>query len=98
MCGVGRKFPLPAPALLGEWLSPRRSARHCHPGGATRLTDIFISYSSNDRAVARRVRDTLVEAGYDVFWDQETPLGKDWDSWIRERLAGAKLVVTLWTR
>jgi TIR domain-containing protein len=44
------------------------------------------------------VRDTLAEAGYEVFWDQETPVGKDWDSWIRERLAGAKLVVTLWTR
>jgi hypothetical protein len=44
------------------------------------------------------VRDALAEAGYDVFWDQSTPVGQDWDSWIRERLTGAKLVVTLWTK
>jgi hypothetical protein len=63
-----------------------------------RLTDIFISYSSKDRPVALRVRDALQEAGYDVFWDQSTPAGQDWDSWIRERLTGARLVVTLWTK
>ncbi|MEA3045451.1 MAG: hypothetical protein QOH47_3289 [Sphingomonadales bacterium] len=62
------------------------------------MTDIFISYSSKDRAVAERVRDALQDAGYDVFWDQSTPAGQDWDSWIRERLTGAKLVVTLWTK
>ena len=63
-----------------------------------RLTDIFISYSSKDRPVALRVRDALEGAGYEVFWDQATPAGQDWDSWIRERLTGAKLVVVLWTR
>ena len=54
-----------------------------------RLTDIFISYSSKGRPVALRVRDALQAAGYDVFWDQATPAGQDWDSWIRERLTGA---------
>jgi hypothetical protein len=44
------------------------------------------------------VRDALQAAGYDVFWDQSTPAGQDWDSWIRERLTGAKLVVVLWTK
>jgi len=48
--------------------------------------------------VALRVRDALQEAGYEVFWDQATPAGQDWDSWIRERLTGAKLVVVLWTK
>jgi len=62
------------------------------------VTDIFISYSSKDRAVAERLRDALAGAGYDVFWDQSTPAGQDWDSWIRERLTGARLVVTLWTK
>ena len=62
------------------------------------MTDIFISYSSKDRAVAERVRDALAEVGYEVFWDQSTPAGQDWDSWIRERLTGARLVVTLWTK
>jgi len=45
-----------------------------------------------------RVRDALEQAGYAVFWDQSTPPGKDWDSWIRDQLTGAKLVVALWTK
>jgi hypothetical protein len=45
-----------------------------------------------------RLRDALGAAGYDVFWDQSTPPGKDWDSWIRDQLTGAKLVIALWTK
>lgn len=45
-----------------------------------------------------RVRDALAKAGYEVFWDQSTPPGKDWDSWIRDQLTGAKLVIVLWTK
>ena len=26
------------------------------------------------------------------------PAGQDWDSWIREQLLGARLVVALWTK
>lgn len=40
----------------------------------------------------------MAEAGYDVFWDQQTPAGQDWDSWIRERLHGSSCVIVLWTR
>jgi hypothetical protein len=45
-----------------------------------------------------RVRDALEAAGYEVFWDQSTPPGKDWDSWIRDQLTGARLVIALWTK
>lgn len=45
-----------------------------------------------------RVRDALETAGYEVFWDQSTPPGKDWDAWIRDQLSGAKLVIALWTK
>lgn len=45
-----------------------------------------------------RVRDALEQAGYEVFWDQSTPPGKDWDEWIRDQLNGAKLVIALWTK
>jgi hypothetical protein len=44
------------------------------------------------------VRDLLQEAGYEIFWDQSTPPGRDWDSWIRDQLTGARLVVVLWTK
>ena len=62
------------------------------------MPDIFISYSSKDRAVAERVERALSGAGYDVFWDQNTPAGTDWDSWIRERLHGSACVIVLWTK
>ena len=62
------------------------------------MPDVFISYSSKDRAVAERVRDALAEAGYDIFWDQEIPAGTDWDSWIRERLTGSRLAIVLWSK
>lgn len=67
-------------------------------GGSVFLSDIFISYSSQDRPVAERVRAALVDAGYGVFWDQAIPPGKDWDSWLRDELMGARLVVVLWTK
>jgi len=66
--------------------------------GEHRLSDIFISYSSADRPIAERVHDALTDAGYDVFWDREIPPGKDWDSWIRDKLTGARLAVVLWTK
>ena len=62
------------------------------------MPDVFISYSSKDREVAERVRDSLVEAGYDVFWDQQIPTGRDWDSWIRDRLTHSRLAVVLWSK
>ncbi len=72
---------------------------HCRGRpGANRLSDIFISYSSADRPLAERVHDALTEAGYSTFWDREIPPGMDWDSWIRDELTGARLVVVVWTK
>lgn len=62
------------------------------------MADIFISYSSQDRAIAQRFEAALGEAGYAVFRDQSTPAGQDWDSWIRGQLASAKLTLVLWSR
>ena len=62
------------------------------------MPDVFISYSSKDRAVAERVEKALRESGYDVFWDQHVPSGTDWDSWIRERLHGSACVIVLWSK
>lgn len=62
------------------------------------MADIFLSYSSNDRAVAAKVQSALSASGYSVFWDQETPAGVDWDSWIRQRLSASKMVVVLWSK
>jgi hypothetical protein len=62
------------------------------------MADVFLSYSSKDRAAAERVQQALERAGISVFWDQETPAGADWDTWIREKLTGSKAAVVLWSK
>ena len=62
------------------------------------MADVFLSYSSKDRAAAQRVQETLSARGIDVFWDQATPPGQDWDTWIRSKLANSKVAIVLWSR
>ncbi len=62
------------------------------------MADVFLSYSSRDRAAAQRVQEALTSRGIDVFWDQATPPGQDWDTWIREKLANCKVAIVLWSR
>lgn len=62
------------------------------------MKDVFLSYSSKDRVMAARIERALEAAGFSVFWDQEVPVGRDWDSWIREHLTSAKVAVVLWSK
>lgn len=62
------------------------------------MPDIFLSYSSQDRDVAERIQARLAEEGYDVFWDQSTPPGIDWDTWIRDKLKDSRCVIVLWSK
>lgn len=62
------------------------------------MTDVFLSYSSKDRAAADRIQAALIAAGFDVFWDQEVPPGRDWNGWIGEQLGKARCVVVLWSK
>lgn len=62
------------------------------------MPDVFLSYSSKDRPAAERVQQALSAKGIDVFWDQETPPGQDWDTWIRSKLSACKVAVVLWSR
>lgn len=62
------------------------------------MAEVFLSYSSQDRQAAQRVEQALSAQGIEVFWDQETPPGVDWDTWIRGKLANAKAAVVLWSQ
>ena len=61
------------------------------------MADVFLSYSSADRAAAERIEAALEARGIDVFIDQETPPGTDWDTWIRSKLADCKIALTIKT-
>ncbi len=48
---------------------------------------VFISYASEDRAAARLLRDTLIAAGLDVWYDESELVGGDaWDQKIRRQI------------
>lgn len=59
---------------------------------------VFLSYASEDRDAADRVRYALHAAGYEVFYDREDlPPGQEYDQTIRRALAASGLLVFLIT-
>ena len=51
------------------------------------LPSVFISYASADRGAARLLRDTLAEAGLEVWLDEEELAGGEaWDAKIRNQI------------
>jgi hypothetical protein len=51
------------------------------------LPSVFLSYASADRGAARLLRDTLAEAGLDVWLDEEELAGGEaWDAKIRNQI------------
>jgi hypothetical protein len=61
------------------------------------MTDVFFSYSTEDRERAQPIHDALVEEGFDVFWDRELPPDSDWDGWVQEHIGEARCVLVLWS-
>lgn len=62
------------------------------------MIDVFLSYSSKDRARVKLAHDLLVVMGFNVFWDAAVPTAADWDRLIRRQLDRARVVVVFWTR
>lgn len=62
------------------------------------MSDIFISYSSEDRPKAQLLAGVLEAEGWSVFWDRTIPPGKTFDEFIDAALKVAKCVIVLWSR
>lgn len=62
------------------------------------MSDIFLSYKSDDRPRAKIIAEALEKHGYSVWWDRVIPIGKNYDDVIEEELGASKCVVVLWSK
>ena len=62
------------------------------------MSDIFISYASEDRPKAMMLAQILERQGWSVFWDRRIPTGKSWRETVGKELAEARCVVVLWSK
>jgi hypothetical protein len=61
------------------------------------MTDVFISYASEDRERIRPLAEALLREGLSVWWDRKIIAGQQFDRAIEEALDTAKCVVVCWS-
>lgn len=61
------------------------------------MSDIFISYSSNDRPWVERFAKMLEAHGWSVWWDRNIPTGGSFSQVIRQQLGVAKCAIVVWS-
>jgi hypothetical protein len=62
------------------------------------VTDVFISYASEDRDRAGKLASALSALGWSVWWDRKIITGQAFDQAIERELETAKCVVVLWSQ
>ena len=62
------------------------------------MSDIFLSYKSEDKPKAQIIATALEQEGHSVWWDRVIPAGRSFDEVIREELESAKCVLVLWSK
>ena len=62
------------------------------------MTDVFISYASEDRACAEKLAGALAALGWSVWWDRKIITRQAFDQAIEHALETARSVVVLWSR
>ena len=61
------------------------------------MTDVFLSYASEDRERAGALARSLEARGWSVWWDRKIVAGRAFDQAIEHELETAKSVVVLWS-
>jgi hypothetical protein len=61
------------------------------------VSDIFVSYSREDRDAIRTLATHLAARGWSVWWDRHILAGKDFDEVLEAELDKARAVVVVWS-
>jgi hypothetical protein len=61
------------------------------------MSDIFISYASEERARVLPLVSALEKNGWSVFWDRTIPAGKTWRQVIGSEIRACRSVLVVWT-
>jgi TPR repeat protein len=61
------------------------------------MSDIFISYASEDRERAEQLAEALGLHGWTIWWDRKIPFGKSFDQVIEEQITEARCLIVLWS-
>jgi DNA-binding response OmpR family regulator len=73
--------------------------RREHPAVKTSNgTDLFLSYSRQDRAKIEVLAKVLQQMGWTVWWDRHIKSGTSYDKMIEQALTGAKAVIVAWSQ
>ena len=62
------------------------------------MSDIFVSYASEDRERIQPIIKVLEKNGWSVWWDRKIPIGRTFDDVIEEAIDDAKCIVVIWTK
>ncbi len=62
------------------------------------MPDIFLSYTREDQATARRFAEAFGHQGFEVWWDVTLRSGQTYDEVTETALRTAKAVVVLWSK
>ena len=62
------------------------------------MSDIFISYSKADHALAMKLSTFLAAEGWSVWWDKNLGAADLYRDEIMKQLAAARAVITIWTK
>jgi hypothetical protein len=61
------------------------------------MSDIFLSYASEDRPRAKLLSDALSALGWSVWWDRTILPGKTFDKVIEDELSATTCVIVMWS-
>ena len=66
-------------------------------GWGHQMTDVFISYSHENKEAARVLADVISSKGFDVWWDRDLIAGDDYTTVIESVLDQASAVIVIWS-